>query len=293
VLDHPEPESIQVSQHISDLTVILPKPAVFFLGCGFSADWNKGNSGVSFARRLCKGFAAREGRLRGVLESRIERVGEARNARKGGPSSELCRRDYRGDAGAEWGKRSSGDPPVGIHRLLNGACWFAGLESFFRAFKFCFSIFLGVGKNSLNFTTGALDKAGASETATIPQFACLCLLDRILLGPPSMKLLSCALFAAVLTLGTAAYAQDQPSSQPKQGPNDPPKASIIGCLTKGSSDGTYLIADQDSGEKVQFNGPAQLDQYVNQTVKLTGTRSGKNFSPETIAQVSPSCNKAQ
>jgi hypothetical protein len=114
----------------------------------------------------------------------------------------------------------------------------------------------------------------------------------MLLGPSSMKLLSSALFAAVLTLGMAAYAQDQPSSQPKQAPNDPPKSSITGCLTKGPSSGIYFIADQDSGEKVQFNGPAQLDQYVNQTVKLTGTRSGKKFSPEAIAPVSPSCGKA-
>jgi len=111
-----------------------------------------------------------------------------------------------------------------------------------------------------------------------------------------MKLLSSALFVAVLALGTTAYAQDQgqsPSQQQKQAPGDAPKASITGCLTKGSSDGTYAVADQSSGQKVQFSGPAQLDGYVNQTVKLTGTMSGKNFSPETIARVAPSCGKAQ
>jgi hypothetical protein len=115
-----------------------------------------------------------------------------------------------------------------------------------------------------------------------------------------MKLLSSALFAAVLTMGTAAYAQDQgktPSSQEKRAPSDAPKKSVTGCLTKGSSDGTYVVADQDSGKKVQFSAPAQLDQYVNQTVRLTGTVSGDGenqvFTPERISQVSPSCGKPQ
>jgi hypothetical protein len=116
-----------------------------------------------------------------------------------------------------------------------------------------------------------------------------------------MKLLSSVLFAAVLTLGTAAYAQDQgktPSQHEKQAtPSDAPKKSVTGCLTKGSSDGTYVVADQDSGKKVQFSAPAQLDQYVNQTVRLTGSVSGEGenqvFTPERISQVSPSCGKAQ
>jgi hypothetical protein len=115
-----------------------------------------------------------------------------------------------------------------------------------------------------------------------------------------MKLLSTALFAAFLTLGTAAYAQDQgqtPPSQQKREPSDAPKTSITGCLTKGTSDGSFVITDQSSGEKVPFSGPAQLEKYINQTVKLTGTVSGqgaeKVFNPESIAQVSPSCSKAQ
>ena len=101
-------------------------------------------------------------------------------------------------------------------------------------------------------------------------------------------------------MGTAAYAQDQGQSAPpqqKQQSADPPKVSITGCLTKGTSDGAYVIADQTSGEKVPFTGPVQLDRFVNQTVKLTGTMSGagadKTFKPEAIAQVSPSCGKAQ
>jgi len=127
----------------------------------------------------------------------------------------------------------------------------------------------------------------------IPKVESFRLLVGILLAFGSMKLLSSALFAAVLSLGTVGYAQNGPSSQPKQAPGDAPKTSITGCLTKGSADGTYLVADQGSGQKVQFNGPAQLDRYVNQTVRVTGTMSGNNFAPETIAQVSPSCSKTQ
>jgi hypothetical protein len=116
-----------------------------------------------------------------------------------------------------------------------------------------------------------------------------------------MKLLSTALFAAILTLGTTAYAQDQgqtpPSQQKQREPSDASKTSITGCLTKGTADGSYVITDQSSGEKTPFNGPAQIERYVNQTVKLTGTVSGqgaeKVFSPETITQVSASCSKAQ
>jgi len=134
----------------------------------------------------------------------------------------------------------------------------------------------------------------------IPGFATFRPLAGMLLRPAPMKQLSSALFAACLILGPAVYAQDQgqtPPSQRKQAPDDAQKTTITGCLTKGSGDGVYIVADQTSGEKVQFNGPAQIDRYVNQTVKLTGTMSGggadKTFSPETIAQVSPSCSKAQ
>lgn len=72
---------------------------------------------------------------------------------------------------------------------------------------------------------------------------------------------------------------------------------MTGCLTKGSGATEYVITDDKSGEKVPFNGPAQLDKYVNQTVKLTGTMASqgadKVFRPQTINQVSPSCGKAQ
>ena len=48
-------------------------------------------------------------------------------------------------------------------------------------------------------------------------------------------------------------------------------------------------------EKYSFPGPAQLDAYLNQTVKLTGSmQSGTNgekvFRPESIAPVSSTCS---
>ena len=115
-----------------------------------------------------------------------------------------------------------------------------------------------------------------------------------------MKLIYSAFLTAVLALGAAAYAQDQKQSAPpqeKQQPSDGGKTSYTGCLTKGASDGNYVITDQTSGEKVPFAGPSQLDRFVNQTVKLTGTVSGqgaeKVFNPESVAQVAASCSKAQ
>jgi hypothetical protein len=97
-----------------------------------------------------------------------------------------------------------------------------------------------------------------------------------------------------LTVGSFVYGQEptQPT-QPK--PSDAPKVSVTGCLTKAGGAGTYLLADQKSGEKVTFNGPTQLDQYLNQTVKLTGTvvaqGGDKQFKPESINQVAPTCEK--
>src|SRR6266436_5147992 len=113
-----------------------------------------------------------------------------------------------------------------------------------------------------------------------------------------MKLLSSAVLLASLAVGSIAYAQDPqtpPPPQPKQ-QSDTPKVSVTGCLTKGTTNGEYMITDQKSGEKVPFNGPVQLDKYVNQTVKLTGTIAqggDKAFKPESINQISPTCEKGQ
>ncbi len=112
-----------------------------------------------------------------------------------------------------------------------------------------------------------------------------------------MKLFSTTVLFASLALGGAAYAQDPgqntPRSQQKQ-ESEGTKVSVIGCLTKGGSSNEYQITDDKSGQKLPFNGPAQLDRYVNQTVKLTGTQAAdKSFRPETIAQVAPSCEKGK
>lgn len=129
-----------------------------------------------------------------------------------------------------------------------------------------------------------------------------------------------ALTFLVLGVGIASYAQ-QPGpgrrpgtpSQPGDTPGAPaqPRApdadrsspdasqgqriSVTGCLAKGSQANQYVITDSSSHEKYTFPGPAQLDRYVNQTVKLTGSmESGdhgeKVFRPESIAPVSSSCS---
>ncbi|HLK49340.1 MAG TPA: hypothetical protein VKT49_14460 [Bryobacteraceae bacterium] len=119
----------------------------------------------------------------------------------------------------------------------------------------------------------------------------------------------------ILGVGIAAYAQ-QPgrSTPPDQGgpsqqrtpraqpdepgaaqPGDVQKMSVTGCLSKGSQANQYVITDSSSHEKYSFPGPAQLDAYVNQTVKLTGSMQSdgngeKVFRPESIAPVSSSCS---
>ena len=101
--------------------------------------------------------------------------------------------------------------------------------------------------------------------------------------------------------GQAPGAQSQPrGAQP--GPPDADRSagqgeriSVTGCLAKASQANQYTITDSSSHEKYTFPGPSQLDRYVNQTVKLTGSmESGdhgeKIFHPESLAPVSTSCS---
>jgi hypothetical protein len=113
-----------------------------------------------------------------------------------------------------------------------------------------------------------------------------------------MKLLSSVVIPACLALASLAYGQDPPQGTPTpQKSGDASKVSVTGCLTKGTNANEYLVTDQKTGEKLPFAGPAQLDKYLNQTVKLTGTMAGqgedKVFKPEAINQVSASCEKSQ
>lgn len=112
-------------------------------------------------------------------------------------------------------------------------------------------------------------------------------------------LFASALFTMFLCFGVAAYGQEPgqgtPSRQPKQREqSQAQKTSVTGCLAKGSEANQYTITDQQSHETVSFPGPAQLDKYVNQTVKLTGNmvddgNGRKVFQPDSINAVSPSC----
>jgi hypothetical protein len=92
--------------------------------------------------------------------------------------------------------------------------------------------------------------------------------------------------------GTPGAQPDNPDAVP---PGDVQKMSVTGCLAKGSQANQYAITDSSSHQKYTFPGPSQLDAYVNQTVKLTGSmQSGGNgekvFRPESIAPVSSSCS---
>ncbi len=109
----------------------------------------------------------------------------------------------------------------------------------------------------------------------------------------------------VLSAGVLSYAQQPPSE--KQAPaaqqerdrsqDEGTPVTLRGCLSKGDQAQQYTIADETSGEKVSFGGPAKLDSYVNQTVEIQGQmveRSGsKVFKPESLKSVSDSCSSQQ
>lgn len=110
-----------------------------------------------------------------------------------------------------------------------------------------------------------------------------------------MKIFSSMLLLTGLALGSIAYGQDPSQAAPPQGPGDTGKMTVTGCLTRGASAGQYIITDQKTGEKTPVAGPDQLDKYLSQTVKLIGTIGSqgqeKVFKPESISQVSATCEK--
>ena len=116
------------------------------------------------------------------------------------------------------------------------------------------------------------------------------------------RLFVSAVLTLFLSLGTVAFGQTPgrgpnrgaPSPQAdRESPDQGTQVTLTGCLAKGSQANQYEITDKDSHEKVAFPGPNQLDQYVNQTVRLTGTmvdaNGQKTFQPDRIARVSDSC----
>jgi hypothetical protein len=115
---------------------------------------------------------------------------------------------------------------------------------------------------------------------------------RSLLQRAPMKVFSSAVLFTCLALGSATYGQTPEQSTPQKS-SDATKVTVTGCLTKGDGANEYSITDQKTGQKVPFSGPSQIDKYVNQTVRLTGTVQDKVFKPEAINQVAATCDKGQ
>ena len=107
-----------------------------------------------------------------------------------------------------------------------------------------------------------------------------------------MRLLPSAVLVTCLALGGLAYGQSSDQTPPQKS-GDPSKVTVTGCLTKGAGSNDYTITDQKTGAKVPFAGPAQIDKYLNQTVRLTGTIQDNVFKPEAINQVAATCEKSQ
>ena len=109
-----------------------------------------------------------------------------------------------------------------------------------------------------------------------------------------------AIFSVLLGVGVVAFAQQPQRPAPPQQERDreqqgqAQKITVTGCLAKATQANQYMITDKDSHDKYTFPGPAQLDTYVNQTVKLVGNMETSNtgekmFRPESLSPVSPSC----
>jgi hypothetical protein len=98
-------------------------------------------------------------------------------------------------------------------------------------------------------------------------------------------------FGQVPNRGPNRGAPTPQSDQDAQGQSD--QVSLTGCLAKGPQANQYEITDRESHAKVAFPGPNQLDQYLNQIVRLTGKvvddNGKKTFQPDSISRVSNSC----
>ena len=105
-----------------------------------------------------------------------------------------------------------------------------------------------------------------------------------------MKLLIPLTFS--LLMG-AAFAQDPPLPPTQQQQPSDSSVTIIGCLTKGNTEGQFTIADSKTGQKINFIAVQPMDSYLNHTVQITGmmTDSGsdKSFTLQTVKTVSDSC----
>jgi len=94
----------------------------------------------------------------------------------------------------------------------------------------------------------------------------------------------------------AAFAQDPPPPPTQQ--QQPSNLTIVGCLTKGNTEGQFTIADSKSGQKINFIAAQPMDSYLNHTVQITGTMTDsgsgdKSFTPQTVKTVSESCSGGQ
>jgi hypothetical protein len=120
-----------------------------------------------------------------------------------------------------------------------------------------------------------------------------------------MKKALIPVFASMfLSAGAVTYAQEATPGQPPPAQQERQRtqeedtpATLRGCLSKGTQAQEYVVADEKSGEKVSFGGPAKLDTYLDQTVEITGRivdqGGAKAFQPQSIKSVSSSCKAAQ
>lgn len=65
--------------------------------------------------------------------------------------------------------------------------------------------------------------------------------------------------------------------------------SLTGCLSKGESEGTYILTDETSSAKTTVTGTADLAKHAGHKVRLSGSRSGDQFTATAVQHIAPSC----
>ncbi|HJT88044.1 MAG TPA: hypothetical protein VJ732_09310 [Bryobacteraceae bacterium] len=100
-------------------------------------------------------------------------------------------------------------------------------------------------------------------------------------------------------VASTAYAQQQPPARRQgdaQRQDTGTAVTYRGCLTKGTQPQQYNLADEQSGHNVTFSGSPVLDNYVNQTVEISGevvdNGGQQSFRAHSLRPVAATCKTA-
>ncbi|MBI1898277.1 MAG: hypothetical protein HYS04_17355 [Acidobacteria bacterium] len=92
---------------------------------------------------------------------------------------------------------------------------------------------------------------------------------------------------AVIALMVSPAFTDDKGSKAKAG-GATKEVTLTGCMAAGETAGQFSFSGK-GGRKLNVSGLPDLSSHVGHTVKITGTRSGKDFTATKIEHVSDTC----